>query len=342
MIFNRKLSYIDLTASLIIGLLFFSGCIEKEKFDTPETVVMDTEFPLDAAGEDYFLDRQYGSSCFANPDCLKQPVTLDIATEFSFLRGQLILKGPQLVRQEANSSWLINEHIKVLGAEKLLQTLTSSSESSIHIFDSQPSSYEFLNLSNVHDASSQIQAQKPRVLFQSRLGLPAHEFGDAGFCNLLEAEAFMAKSKSPWLPHLSTYLPDSEKFGYNPETKSYIAETVVICGGLNLLNTHLTIEAKNVIFYNSHITVSADQELPTGLKIVTENLGYFGANVIETNIINDITGQKGSAVPTVELSVSSQIGRIESDSSPNNRFNDHFLSLFLSTATEKETFQEAL
>ncbi len=314
-----------------MGLFVLSGCIEKEKFESKPLVQEYDEFPLDERGEDHFLNRQYGSNCFASPNCVTESVETDLSTEFAFMRGQLVLKGPVLSQTEDNQQWKINEHIKVLGTDNALKLLTSKSESAIHIFDSQPSPYTFFNSKNstLIDGGTLSPPQKPKILFQSRLGLPAHQFGDAGFCNLIEAENFIAKSNSPFLPHTMEFTPDTEGLGYNAETSSYVAETVIICGGLNLLNTHLTIEAKNVIFYNSHLTVSADQELPTGLKIVTENLGYFGANIIETNIINDSTGQKGSAVPTVEISVSGKLDLIESTSSPNNRFNDHFLTIAL-------------
>ncbi len=323
---------INLTTSLIVGLFVFSGCIEKEKFASKPLVQEYDEFPLDERGEDHFLNRQYGSNCFASPNCVtEQPVETDISTEFAFMRGQLVLKGPVLFQTENDQQWKINEHIKVLGADSALKLLASKSESAIHIFDPQPSPYLFFNSkgSTSTEGATLTPPQKPKILFQSRLGLPAHQFGDAGFCNLIEAENFIAKSNSPFLPNTIEFTPDSEGLGYNAETSSYIAETVIICGGLSLLNTHLTIEAKNVIFYNSHITVSADQELPTGLKIVTENLGYFGANIIETNLINESTGQKGSAVPTVEISVSGKLDLVESTSSPNNRFNDHFLNIAL-------------
>lgn len=314
-----------------MGLFAFSGCIEKEKFESKPHVQERDEFPLDERGEDHFLNRQYGSNCFASPDCVTEPAETDLATEFTFMRGQLVLKGPVLFQTEGDQQWKINEHIKVLGADSTLELLTSKSESAIHIFEPQPSPYSFFNSKSslLVESDALLPPQKPKILFQSRLGLPAHQFGDAGFCNLIEAENFIAKSNSLFLPNTLEFTPDTEGLGYNVETNSYVAETVIICGGLNLLNNHLTIEAKNVIFYNSHITVSADQELPTGLKIVTENLGYFGANIIETNIINDSTGQKGSAVPTVEISVSGKLDLIQSESSPNNRFNDHFLNIAL-------------
>lgn len=329
---NLKNTFLkQLTASLTLGLLFLSACIEKEKFDTPTSrtqIEGVDEFPLDAQGEEYFLNRQYGSHCFANVDCLKDDSTAtNLANEFSFKRGQLILKGPSLFQQSEDQLFKINEHLKIQGDLKVLRTLEEKSESDFHSFHTETSSYQFLNA----DALDSPTHKKAKILFQSRLGLPPHQFGDAGFCNLLEAENFISKSRSPWLPTTTdpSYDSNDSFSGYNSQTNSYIAETVVICGGLNLLNSHLTIEAKNVIFYNSHINVSADQDIPSGIKIITENLGYFGVNMIESNIINDQTGQKGSSVPTVEISVSQKVDVIASDSSPNNRFNEHAFYIFL-------------
>lgn len=309
--------------------MFFSGCIEKEtpvagaKNNKNTVTQAEFEFPLDAAGEAEFLNKQFGDNCYANPSCLRDQEIDDLANEFAFKRGQLILRGPKLF-QENSGQWSVNEHLNIIAGEKTKTILTTNAESAFHAFNPHPNAYSFFIPKPEATAF-----EKPKVLFQSRLGLPPRLFDDPGFCNLIEAENFVTKSLSPWLPRLADFSPDALGTGFDPHTNSYVAETIIVCGGFDIVNSHLTLEAKTIIFYNSHFAISMDQDVASGLRIVTENLGYFGKNIIEANIVNSVTDLKGNSVPTVDISVSGDIGFAESDSSPNNRFNEHSLDIFM-------------
>lgn len=326
-----KNKYIYKSSLLLVGLVFLSACIEKE---TPvnktsnNTQNVEIDFPLDAEGEKKYLNRLNGNDCYANIDCIEQD-ELSLVREFEFKRGQLILRGPHLSTNE-NDVWKINSHINIIAGESITHWLSTRQESPVHSYISTLSPFNYLNPQELN------LKYEPKVLFQSRLGLPAHSYDDPGFCNLMEAENFISKSSSPWISKQETFSPDASYFGYNPQAKSYVAETVIVCGGFNILNSTITIEAKNIIFYNAQIEVSSDQDIPSGLKLIAENLGYFGKNVIVTNLVNSNTQRKASTVPTVDMSVSNEISFVDSNSPINNRFNEHSFNIFMGSYTEAE------
>ena len=73
----------------------------------------------------------------------------------------------------------------------------------------------------------------------------------------------------------------------------------------------------------------SDRDMPTGLRVSAENIGYFGANLIESNIINRISGQKNSSAPTIDLGASGVFVHVPSTAPANNRFNAHFFKIFM-------------
>lgn len=318
-----------ITLSLILGLMLLNiGCFEKEgsvvKTSSPNHNEQNFDFPLSEEEEMSFLKLKNGEDCHADINCITQQ-TQELANEFTFKRGQLILRGPNLF-SELNGAWLINSHINIVTGMNNRVTMSENAESEFHAYIKQATPLTFLK------KGVNIDLEKPfqhKLVFSSRLGLPSASFGEPGFCNPIEADNFVNNSSSAILPVGFELIPDHPDFGFNQEKNSYAAETIILCGGFEVLNTVLHIEAKNLIFYNTHISVKADPDISSGLKIVTENLGYFGQNVIESNIINAQTERKSGFAPTIDISVMGDIDVIDSNSASNNRFNENSLNIYM-------------
>ncbi len=298
----------------------------------PDFLNSDFGFPLDPNFELTALERLRKSECIGNIDCSMSDVDR-LADDFTFKSGKLILRGNLVKLNTQTNQWMIDSQLEVISSAVKNETLLSQQESEIHKFTSELQPY-FQLVSGIN--MNLDQPIKPVTLTQEKLGLKDREPGDPGLCNILAAENFEKNSLPPWPKYDHSQILPSTKYTwpqgtgmFNENNDLFAAETLVVCGEIILLNRTVKLEAKNIIFYNSHIKIRSDRDMPAGLRVTAENIGYFGANIIESNMLNRVSGQKNAYAPTIDLSVSGIVTFVPSPVPINNKSNAHFMKIFM-------------
>ena len=300
--------------------------------DDPNFFESDAGFPLEQSEELVELDYLRRSECVGNIDCSMSDLDR-LADDFSFRSGKLILRGNLVQLNQQANQWFIADNLEVLSFALRSEELITQQESDFHQFTPELRPYyQLVNGLNVNLD----QPIRPVVVTQGKLGLREHSYRDPGLCDVFAAENFEKQSQPPWPKY--DYSQDSATSNYtwpqgtgifNENNDLFAAETLIVCGEINILNRTLKLEAKNIIFYNSHIKVMSDRDLPTGFRVTAENIGYFGANLIESNIINRVSGQKNSSAPTIDLGASGVFVQVPSTAPANNRYNAHYMKIFM-------------
>lgn len=293
-------------------------------------------FPLDEPTELERLELLNVEECMSNPDCTLTEIQR-IADDFQFKSGQLIFKGNSFTHDPINRSWFPNEFIDVITFASDDSIFNSSQESDYHKYENETRSY-----SRLIDGLN-MNLEKPLkylIVTQGKLGLSELTSTDPRLCDVFAAERFYTNSQLPWPKYVPPSNGQSDNFDWAPRTgfdennDMFSGETLIICGEINLLNRTVKLEAKNIIFYNAHVKVMSDRDMPSGLRIITENLGFFGANLIESNIINRATGQKNASAPTIEIGTTGLITQLNSSAPANNRFNEHYFKILMAEHLE--------
>jgi hypothetical protein len=332
----------------IIGIcIFLTSCFEDRATvsSSPDTVssldeiskddpnFFDSEqgFPLDQQSEISELNILNKSDCIGDINCTLSEMER-LADDFSFRSGKLVLRGNTYKYNSDKKTWAINKNIEVISYAFKPELLETQKESDFHFFADELNNYTQLKDGVNKNLSTPL---RPIIVTQGKLGLNELSNRDPGLCDVFAAENFERQSTTPWAKYKSSTDEKATDYhwpigtGYNENNDTYSGETLIICGEISTLNRTLKLEAKNIIFYNSHIKIMSDRDMPSGLRVIAENIGYFGANVIESNIINKASGHKNSSAPTIDIGVSGQIVQIDSTAPINNRFNAHYFKIFM-------------
>ncbi len=346
---------VNKTKLLLILLVFsIAGCLpQDEDYGVTPTETSDNEgqvlqpgdegyfnsdqgFPLDEPTELERLEMLNVEKCMSNSDCTLSEIQ-KIADDFQFKSGQLIFKGSAFVHDPINRSWFPNELIDVITFSSDAGVFNSTVESEYHRYELATRNY-----SRLIDGLN-MNLEKPLkylIVTQGKLGLQELTAADPRLCDLFAAERFYINSQLPWPKYTAPAVGEVDNFDWAPRTgfdennDLFTGETLIICGEINLLNRTVKLEAKNIIFYNSHIKVMSDRDMPSGLRIIAENIGFFGANLIESNIMNRVTGQKNASAPTIEIGTTGIVAQLNSSVPANNRFNEHFLKILMAEHIE--------
>lgn len=332
--------------SLMIALNLLTSCFEDEVSpNSPNSSAVNSQgfnpedpnffesefgFPMDEAEELVELDYLRRSECIGNIDCSISDLERR-ADDFTFKSGKLILRGNLVKFDSQSSQWMINENLEVTTFALNSDNLVSKQESNFHLFTNELRPfYQLVDGLNVNLE----QPVKPVFVTESKLGINERSYRDPGLCDIFAAEKFERLSQTPWAKYddsndSSNYTWPTGTGMFNENRDLFAAETIVICGEINIKNRTLKLEAKNIIFYNSDLKITSDRDMPSGLRINAENIGYFGANLIESNIINKITGQKNATAPTIDIGASGSIVQIQAPVPANNPENAHYFKIFM-------------
>lgn len=332
--------------SLMMASLFLTSCFvtDTSKSKNKKLVSESSEliFPLADEDEERELEIMKRQKCVANPDCAMNDRERFV-DDFVFRSGKLILRGNLAFWDESRNTWFINDNLTVTSFARNPEILQKNKESEFHEYSGEMRPYRQLSPGinmNMH------LPVRPIIVTQGKLGLKELTRRDPGMCDIFAAENFLRLSNPPWPKYdfdkdnaLEYKWPKGTGM-FNEDNDLFAGETLVICGEINILNRTLKLEAKNIIFYNSHIRVMSDRDMGSGLRITAENIGYFGTNMIESNIINTATGQKNSTAPTIEIGASGIVSKVESSAPVNNLANAHYLHIFMGEHTVVREFTE--
>lgn len=326
-----NLAFLSFILSLCVGCFQSDITSSKPKTDSSETTeeaLDEFEFPLSEEEELERLGISGKSNCIGDIECSVSDIDR-LADEFSFRSGKLILRGNLFGFRSGTNEWIPNSNLDITTFAIDESVFTNNQESDFHLFTNELRNYTKLKSGVNIDLEEPL---RPIIVTQGKLGLNEREARDPGLCDVLAAERFEYQSKPPWkkFNHADNkFLGWPQGTGFFEDNDVFAGETLILCGEISILNRTLKLEAKNIIFYNTHIKVTSDRDMPTGLRIIAENLGYFGANVIESNIINKASGYKNSIAPTIDIGVSGLITKVDSNVPANNRLNTHHLKILM-------------
>ncbi len=335
----------------LLSFILVCGCFPKHESSLPPADLVsedkvlgpndsnyfesDQGFPMDETTELQRLALINKEECLSNLTCSMNQVER-LTDEFQFKTGQLILRGNLFNFNRTTNRWSTSDKIEVTTFAANPDLINTVQESDYHNYISEVRPYTRL-LDNLN--KNLASPLKPIVVTQGKLGLLELSYQDPGLCDMFAAERFYLSPGFPW----PMYQPPSEgvdnfdwapRTGFDENNDVFAAETLIICGEITILNRTVKLEAKNIIFYNSHIRVMSDRDMPSGLRVITENLGYFGTNLIESNIINRVSGQKNSTAPTIDLGATGLVTKLLSDVPINNNQNTHYFKIFMAEKIE--------
>lgn len=348
---SSQISQIGSLFILLIVFGFSTGCLPENKDNSdvsnsksktstdelkpgdPGFFESDFGFPLDDQSAIQALEAQNIEKCMSNPDCSLTEIQ-KLADDFQFRSGKMIFRGNTFGYNPIRNIWYPNDNIQVITNAKNPEIFNTTAESEYHKYDSENKNYVKL-IDGLN-----INLSKPlKYLFvtQGRLGMKEFESTDGPkLCDTFAAERFYLNSDLPWPKYLPPQKGEQDSYdwapntGFDENTNTFAGETLILCGEIQVLNRVVKLEAKNLIFYNTHIKVFSDRvAMPAGLRITTENLGYFGTNLIESNIINNVSGHKNATSPTIEIGTKGSILKINSNVPLNKTSDDHYFQILM-------------